>query len=1211
MAERIAKTWRGFAGPVRAPSPLRDAITAAYRRAEPDCLPTLIDAATLPADARATVAARTRALVAALRAKGARGPVESLIQEYSLSSQEGVALMCLAEALLRIPDRATRDALIRDKIAPGDWSRHLGASQSVFVNAATWGLLVTGRLTATHAETGLSAALTRLIGRGGEPLIRAGVDIAMRMMGEQFVTGQTIDEALANSRALEAKGFRHSYDMLGEAATTADDAARYYASYEAAIHAIGTASAGRGIYEGPGISIKLSALHPRYSRAKIDRVMAELLPRVRALASLAKRYDIGLNIDAEEADRLELSLDLLDALCADTDLADWNGLGFVIQAYQKRCFFVVDWLIELARRSKRRLMVRLVKGAYWDSEIKRAQVDGLEDFPVFTRKVHTDVSYLACARKLLAAPDAVFPQFATHNAQTLASVISLGGPNFYRGQYEFQCLHGMGEPLYGEVVGDDKLGRPCRIYAPVGDHETLLAYLVRRLLENGANTSFVNRIADKAVPIDDLTQDPVALASAVQPLGAPHPKIALPRALYGGARDNSIGLDLSNEATLRAIGAALQESAGIGWRAAPTGAGSGASAPVTNPADRSDIVGHAQDASPADIDRALRAACASAARWAATPAGTRCAALRRAADALERRMTILLGLIAREAGKSIPNAIGEVREAVDFLRYYANEAEHGLADAHPLGPVVCISPWNFPLAIFLGQVAAALAVGNPVLAKPAEETPLIAAEAVRLLHAAGVPDDVLLFVPGAGAVGAALVGDARVEGVMFTGSTQVARLIQRQLAERLGSGGRPVTLIAETGGQNAMIVDSSALAEQVVGDVIASAFDSAGQRCSALRILCLQEEVADRTLGMLEGAMRELAVGDPAYLATDVGPVITAEAQAGIEAHIATMRGRGHRVERLMVAGAFAHGTFVAPTLIEIGKVADVEREVFGPVLHVLRYERKDRVALVEAINATGYALTFGLHTRIDETIRDTLAAVDAGNVYVNRNVIGAVVGVQPFGGSGLSGTGPKAGGPLYLRRLVAPTERGPVARGAAPPNLSTYRDWLTAKGCGDLSAFCAQYGARSALGAAIACRGPVGESNLYSLRAKGRVAILAASDEGALRLLGALLATGNQAVVEAGSAAARVLVDAPREIAASVDIVADWITAQHVTAAIVEGGAETLLAAQRAAAARNGAIVPVISADFDIDLDRLLEERSVSVNTAAAGGNASLMTIG
>ena len=775
------------------------------------------------------------------------------MREYDLSSREGIALMCLAEALLRIPDLATRDALIRDKIGTGDWRAHLGHSPSLFVNAATWGLAVTGKLTGTANETGLGAALTRLIARGGAPLIRRGVDMAMRMMGEQFVTGQTIDEALTNARRLEARGFGYSFDMLGEAAVTAEDAMRYYADYKTAIHAIGRASAGRGIYTGPGISIKLSALHPRYAPQQRARVLEELLPRLQSLARLAQKYDIGLNIDAEEAERLDLSLDLLEALCLDRRLAGWNGIGFVVQAYQKRAPFVIDWIIDLAGRSGHRLMVRLVKGAYWDSEIKRAQVDGLEGFPVFTRKLHTDVSYLACARKLLAAPDAVFPQFATHNAYTLAAIHSMAGDRFELGQYEFQCLHGMGEALYEEVVGNNKLNRPCRIYAPVGTHETLLAYLVRRLLENGANSSFVNRLQNPAVSVSDLVADPVQQVEA----GLPHGRIALPRDLFAPARANSVGLDLSNEGHLAALAPKLVESAGWDWRAAPSVGAAAPAQPVRNPADRRDLVGHVVEATPAQVDTTLDAAAAAAPGWWANPVEARAACLLRAADLLEERMPALLGLIVREAGKTLPNAIGEVREAVDFLRYYATQAARTLGgdDTAPLGVVACISPWNFPLAIFMGQVAAALAAGNAVVAKPAEETPLIAAQAVALLHEAGVPADVLQLLPGAGEVGARLVADARTGGVVFTGSTEVARLIQGTLALRSNADGSPVPLIAETGGLNAMIVDSSALAEQVVADVLVSAFDSAGQRCSALRVLCLQAEIADRVLTMLRGAL--------------------------------------------------------------------------------------------------------------------------------------------------------------------------------------------------------------------------------------------------------------------------------------------------------------------------------------------------------------------
>ncbi|WP_075215452.1 trifunctional transcriptional regulator/proline dehydrogenase/L-glutamate gamma-semialdehyde dehydrogenase [Mongoliimonas terrestris] len=1224
------RPFLAFAQGVQPQSVLRAKITAAYRRPETECLPLLLSEATLPPATVESAQRLARDLVVALRQKKKHGgsAVEGLIQEYSLSSQEGVALMCLAEALLRIPDRPTRDALIRDKIANGDWHAHVGHSPSLFVNAATWGLVVTGKLTATSSEHGLSSALTRLIGRSGEPVIRKGVDIAMRMMGEQFVTGQTIGEALANSRRTEAKGFRYSYDMLGEAATTAADAARYYRDYEQAIHAIGKAAGRRGIYDGPGISVKLSALHPRYARAQVDRVMAELLPRLKSLALLARAYDIGLNIDAEEADRLEISLDLLEALCFDPDLKGWNGIGFVVQAYQKRCPYVIDFVVDLARRSGHRLMIRLVKGAYWDSEIKRAQVDGLEGFPVFTRKVHTDVSYLACARKLLAAPDAVFPQFATHNAQTLATIMAMAGDSFSVGQYEFQCLHGMGEPLYEEVVGADKLNRPCRIYAPVGTHETLLAYLVRRLLENGANTSFVNRIADEAVPVEDLIQDPVALAKTIQPVGAKHAKIAHPRDIFGAARPNSLGLDLSNEQRLASLSAALLAGADTPWTAAPLVGDrtvDGEPVPVRNPADHRDVVGRVVLATPADVDAAFAEALAAAPIWSATPPAERAEALARAADLLEARMPTLIGLIVREAGKSVPNAVAEVREAVDFLRYYGAEVRAAFAaDTHrPLGPVVCISPWNFPLAIFTGQVAAALAAGNPVLAKPAEETPLIAAEAVRILREAGVPAGAVQLLTGAGEIGAALVADRRVRGVMFTGSTEVARLIQKSLADRLTPDGHPIPLIAETGGQNALIVDSSALAEQVVADVIASAYDSAGQRCSALRVLCLQEDVADRVLAMLRGAMRELSVGNPDHLSTDVGPVITAEARDGILAHVAAMRQKGFAVEELPLPPATRHGTFVAPTLIEIRSMADLGREVFGPVLHVLRFRRDDLDGLVDAINGTGYGLTFGLHTRLDETIARVTRRAGAGNLYINRNIIGAVVGVQPFGGHGLSGTGPKAGGPLYLGRLVA---RRPAARPlAAGPDAAlvgpaeAFRDWLAGTGRAALADRVAGYLARTSVGAVADLPGPVGERNVYALKPRGPVFADARTEAGALLQIGAALSAGDLVLIAPDSPAAALLGSLPRPVAERVRVAADALDRPDLAAVLFEGDADALQALATRIAARDGAILPLQGAapaaladgTTDWDLDLLVTEVSLSTNTAAAGGNASLMTIG
>ncbi|MFD1747573.1 trifunctional transcriptional regulator/proline dehydrogenase/L-glutamate gamma-semialdehyde dehydrogenase [Rhizobium helianthi] len=1212
-----------FAPPIRQQSPLRRQITAAYRRPEADCVMALLPGASLPDAQRLDVKATARRLVVALRGKPHGSGVEGLVHEYSLSSQEGVALMCLAEALLRIPDMATRDALIRDKISHGDWKSHMGGGRSLFVNAATWGLVVTGKLTSTVNDRSLASALTRLIARCGEPVIRRGVDMAMRMMGEQFVTGETIAEALKRAREMEEKGFGYSYDMLGEAATTRADAERYFRDYENAIHAIGRASAGRGVYAGPGISIKLSALHPRYSRSQADRVMTELLPRVKALCHLAKGYNIGLNIDAEEADRLELSLDLLEELCLDRELAGWDGIGFVVQAYGKRCPFVLDYIIDLAKRSGHRIMVRLVKGAYWDAEIKRAQLDGLEDFPVYTRKVHTDVSYISCARKLLAARDHVFPQFATHNAQTLATIYHLAGPEFSIGSYEFQCLHGMGEPLYEEVVGPAKLNRPCRIYAPVGTHETLLAYLVRRLLENGANSSFVNRIGDENVSIDDLIADPADIVRAQARVGAKHEKIALPQDLFGKGRRNSKGLDLSNEDTLAHLSEAFQRAAQQMVEAVPLLAFDASVAkprPVLNPADHRDQVGTVADAIEAEALRAVAVAKASNA-WQQMAAQERAAVLEKAADLLEQAMPQLLGLIMREAGKSLPNAIAEIREAVDFLRYYAEQARRTLGLSHkPLGPVVCISPWNFPLAIFLGQVSAALVAGNPVLAKPAEETPLIAYEAIKLLHAAGVPREALQFVPGDGSIGGALVSAPETAAVMFTGSTEVARIIQKQLAHRLSETGKPIPLIAETGGQNAMIVDSSALAEQVVGDVIASAFDSAGQRCSALRILCVQEDVADRVLTMLKGALAELSIGRTDRLSTDIGPVITHEAQQTINAHIERMRILGRKIHQAPLPSAADQGTFVAPTIIELNSIKDLQREVFGPVLHVIRYRREDLDRLLEDINATGYGLTFGLHTRLDETIAHVLSRIKTGNRYVNRNIIGAVVGVQPFGGRGLSGTGPKAGGPLYLGRLVqTPPEPPHLSSVHLDSALSALARWLDDRKLHEQAEMTRAIGSQSALGLELQLPGPVGEQNLYALHPRGLILSVPVSENGLLLQLACILATGNTAVLDVSSPVVQSLADQlPPEVLARVQKVRHWNTGKAFAGALLEGEDEEIKALQMRIAELPGPLVLTQAAKpgpmerlESYCLNWLLEEVSTSINTAAAGGNASLMTIG
>ncbi|MGP4037162.1 trifunctional transcriptional regulator/proline dehydrogenase/L-glutamate gamma-semialdehyde dehydrogenase [Pantoea agglomerans] len=1247
--EETHQPFLDFAEQILPQSVTRSAVTAAWRRPETDAVPMMLEQARLPA----ALAEKTHQLAYQLADKlrhqkgatGRAGMVQSLLQEFSLSSHEGVALMCLAEALLRIPDKPTRDALIRDKISNGNWQSHLGRSPSLFVNAATWGLLFTGRLVSTHNESNLSSSLNRIIGKGGEPLIRKGVDMAMRLMGEQFVTGETIAEALANARKLEEKGFRYSYDMLGEAALTAGDAKAYLLSYQQAIHAIGKASNGRGIYEGPGISIKLSALHPRYSRAQYERVMEELYPILKSLTLLARSYDIGINIDAEEADRLELSLDMLEKLCFEPELEGWNGIGFVIQAYMKRCPFVIDELIDLAQRSRRRLMIRLVKGAYWDSEIKRAQMEGLEGYPVYTRKVYTDISYLACARKLLAVPSLIYPQFATHNAHTLAAIYQLAGNNYYPGQYEFQCLHGMGEPLYEQVVGkvaDGKLNRPCRIYAPVGTHETLLAYLVRRLLENGANTSFVNRIADTSLPIDELVADPV---SAVEKLGAsegaiglPHPKIPLPRDLYGDNRVNSAGLDMANEHRLASLSSALLSSAAQPCLAEPMidgEAGAGELRDILNPAAPGDRVGQVREATEQEVSVALDAAVNSGPIWFATPPQERAAILERAAQIMEGQMQQLLGILVREAGKTYNNAIAEVREAVDFLYYYAGMVRDDFDNEthRPLGPVVCISPWNFPLAIFTGQIAAALAAGNSVLAKPAEQTPLIAAQAVQILLDAGVPPGVLQLLPGQGeTVGAQLTGDVRVRGVMFTGSTAVATLLQRNLAGRLDQHGRPVPLIAETGGMNAMIVDSSALTEQVVIDIVASAFDSAGQRCSALRLLCIQEDVADHTLKMLRGAMAECRMGNPERFSTDIGPVIDAEAKANIDRHIQVMRNKGFTVYQAVQdnpqdSKEWNSGTFVKPTLIELGQVSDLDKEIFGPVLHVVRFTRNNLPQLVEQINASGYGLTLGVHTRIDETIAQVTANARVGNLYVNRNMVGAVVGVQPFGGEGLSGTGPKAGGPLYLYRLLAHRPDSALRltfdrQDAERPADSTLRQSLLAphlalsnwaKDKPELAELCQHYGDLAQAGVVRLLPGPTGERNTFSLLPRDQVLCLADNEQDALIQLAAVTSVGSKALWQDDELHRALLASLPDAVKARITLARDPLAAEF-DAVIYHGDADQLRTLCEQIAAREGAIVSVqgfARGETNLLLERLLIERSLSVNTAAAGGNASLMTIG
>ncbi len=981
----------------------------------------------------------SRLVDAVRRTRGSYGGIDAFLQEYDLSSQEGILLMCIAEALLRIPDAATADKLIAEKIAAGNWEEHLSGESSTFVNVSTWGLMFTGRLLGSDTEQVVrepGLLMKRMAGRVGEPVVRQAMRQAMRIMGHEFVMGRTIGDALKRARNRENAAYRYSYDMLGEAALTAEDATRYFDAYASAIEAISRAKeAGQSEITAPSISVKLSALHPRLELAQRERVLAELTPRVQSLAEQAKAGGIGLCIDAEEAERLELQLEVFERVFREPALDGWDGFGLALQAYQKRAYAAAGWLQELARSQGRMIPVRLVKGAYWDTEIKRAQERGLTSYPVFTRKASTDVSYLACARRLLLDSPHLYPQFATHNAHTLASVYCIArsrGDSATDG-YEFQRLHGMGEELYQEVIGEDQLNVACRVYAPVGSHADLLPYLVRRLLENGANTSFVNRIVDEQAPVDEIIAEPVDVIESARSI--PHPRIALPENMFGDRR-NSPGINLHDPVEIERLAAEMNAAMDGREREAPAlvdGQPVGTrEVESTDPSDARRVVGRVHFADEAAADRALEVAQRAQPEWDRTPAEERAAILERVADAFIEHRGELLALCVREAGKTIPDAIAEWREAIDFLRYYAAQARREFAAPGVLpgptgekntlllqgrGVFVCISPWNFPLAIFTGQVAAALAAGNAVIAKPAETTSLVAGRAVELMHACGVPQAVLAFLPGEGrVVGARLTQDPRVDGVAFTGSTATAWGISRALAAR----NAPIaSLIAETGGQNGMLVDSSALPEQVVLDVVQSAFNSAGQRCSALRVLALQKEIAPRVLELLEGYAQELVIGDPALLSTDVGPAIDGNAQRMLCGHVDRFEAARRVLFRRRPGDAVANGHYVGPATLKIESIDELEREVFGPVLHVLTYESSKLDNVLDALNATGYGLTLGVHSRIDGMGEYVASRVRAGNVYVNRNMVGAVVGVQPFGGRGLSGTGPKAGGPHYLHRFA------------------------------------------------------------------------------------------------------------------------------------------------------------------------------------------------
>ncbi|WP_432472888.1 bifunctional proline dehydrogenase/L-glutamate gamma-semialdehyde dehydrogenase PutA [Amphritea sp. HPY] len=1165
---------------------------------------------------RAAISGNAAQLVTKVRNESSPSMMEKFLGEYGLTTKEGVALMCLAEALLRVPDSTTIDALIEDKVVSGNWGDHLGQSNSSLVNSSTWALLLTGKLIAPAEDKGVTQTLRGMIKRLGEPVVRTAVGQAMKELGRQFVLGRSIKEATKNARKLEKQGYSYSYDMLGEAARTDADALRYHAAYSDAIAELTPACINDDIRMNPGISVKLSALHARYEFAQKERVMKELVERTLSLALQAKKANMGFNIDAEEADRLDLSLDVIEAVLAAPALAGWDGFGIVVQAFGPRASHTLDWLYSLANRLDRKIMIRLVKGAYWDAEIKRAQEMGLDGFPVFTRKVNSDVSYICCAEKLLGMTDRIYPQFATHNAHSVASVLHLA-KDLSNDKFEFQRLHGMGESLHDSVLKNSNTR--CRIYAPVGAHQDLLAYLVRRLLENGANSSFVNQIVDTRIKPEDIARDPFAQIVAMGDQISSK-AISRPAQLFGENRRNAQGWDITDVVENAEIEAARLQFKDTQWLAQPmiAGAAEGSEfSPVYNPALPQDLVGQVTAASAKDIETAITAAQQGFVSWSAKTAAERAECLRKVADLFEENYAELFTLVTREAGKTLLDAVGELREAVDFARFYAEEGIRNEAAGEARGVITCISPWNFPLAIFSGQVLAALAAGNVVLAKPADQTPLIAARAVALMHEAGIPADALQLLPGSGAaVGAPLTSDARIAGVCFTGSTATAQRINKVMAEKVAP---DAPLVAETGGLNAMIVDSTALPEQVVRDVLASSFQSAGQRCSALRMLYVQKDIAENLLEMLFGALDELKVGNPWLLSTDVGPVIDQASKDKIEQHCREFAAKGRVLKSLAIP---EEGLFVAPTVIQLDGIEQLEQEIFGPVLHVATFEASELDQVVDAINDQGYGLTFGLHTRVDKRVARICDRIKVGNIYVNRNQIGAIVGSQPFGGEGLSGTGPKAGGPHYVKRFIKPDVASVSSKLVPAVNAVQLQ---TAINTLDNSAWAATEDRAAVMQALFSdsgidfaslqhgpqeMPGPTGELNLLSDHGRGVVLCLGPDRVTAMTQAAIALSQGNAVVVIAPEAeqfmAAAIARDLPVTAINGLLMPQALESVDGFAAIASNADSETLRQYRIALAGRDGALLPLITEQNSAE--RYVIERHLCIDTTAAGGNASLI---
>lgn len=1219
---------------------LRTAIHNAYLPDETEAVKRLIADLDLNAARLDSIHKDAVAIVKEIRQSKYPNMMETFLAEYGLSTQEGVSLMCLAEALLRVPDNSTIDALIKDKISSSNWSQHLDHSTSPLVNSSTWALMLTGKIIDSKEVTkwDISGNLRQLLKRVGEPVIRTAVAQSMKILGHQFVLGRDINEAITRAKKMEAKGYTYSYDMLGEAALTARDAQYYFMAYSNAISALSESCDKPNITENPGISVKLSALHPRYEFANASNILKELVPRVSSLVYLAKNANMGFNIDAEEADRLDLSLDIIEVVLSNPDLKNWDGFGVVVQAYAPRATYVLDWLYELAQRLDRKIMVRLVKGAYWDSEIKHAQVEGLEGYSVFTRKASTDISYLACAKKLLSMTDCIYPQFATHNANSVAAILHMAGKHK---DYEFQRLHGMGESLY-KVIRSQNQSR-CRIYAPVGIHEDLLAYLVRRLLENGANSSFVNQVLDESVPPESVVRDPISIITSKKKI--PNPHIPLPYNILSNGRVNSKGINIANPAVLRKLDAARSAYISHKWQAVVSNAiGNDGKHAIYNPADNLDHVGDVIEASIEHVDDALIRANNAIKTWRQQPVEARAICLERIADYYEENTEELIALACREAGKLLPDAISEIREAVDFCRFYAKRARKDFASSsiEGRGVFVCISPWNFPLAIFTGQIVAALVAGNTVIAKPAEQTPLIASRAVDLMHKAGIPKDVIQLLLGDGpTVGNRLTSSSLVNGICFTGSTNTAIAINKAMASHTSP---TAPLIAETGGLNAMIVDSTALPEQVVRDIVTSAFQSAGQRCSALRVLYLQVDIADKVIEMLKGAMDELVVGNPWELETDVGPVIDENARKIIIEHCENLEKEGRLIKKLKLGRNSDKGTFVAPSAYRIESIEQLDTEIFGPVLHIATFESKELANVIETINATGYGLTMGFHSRVDHRVQQVCDKAHVGNLYINRNQIGAVVGVQPFGGEGLSGTGPKAGGPHYLFRfaqklplpnltsqeILMETEINEVLRDKVQQVLLTAKlaqaNWDLRQDREVILRRIAESGSdsiKSSIDAALKASddysimpmgltGPTGENNQLSLHGRGVIVCLGPQ---VLQFASLALLTGNGVIILDTGKDAHNFSKAANKCGAEkglVSVISASLnskmlnTLEGLSGVALSAGSKNLSVIRQALAYRTGAIIPLLT-----DLEgwrNFCVERALCIDTTASGGNASLL---